>query len=165
MFVLIESGGEYEGKWEKIVCGSEDKQLLISRGEKLKAEREVMSKFMDKQSSLIDKLYSNGSYPQFDRNKLREIKKRKSGISNKEITPEMRSERDADLAYNAKLNEDHSKLIEEWNENIKKPAILALYEQEGITPPESEYEYPSSYFYDTSVTYDIEEIEVLKKVV
>lgn len=132
MFVVVAYGGSYDDAWEQNVVGSTSAQkaqdyidarlLDAERFAEIDAQLSVAAKSIIKQLPAGKPLLPTKPWP--------------AGLGEKDITPEMRAEREAIQQANAKINQENSDLYqkqyaEEQAELLKIARGLGLTEAIG----------------------------------
>lgn len=109
IFVAISSGGQYDESWQRneVACLTEADVLAYIEQAKLKQQKRIKDfddfKEADTQRSIL--------LPVVEFTKATDIPKWKAGISENDITPEMRAERNEIIAKNDEIREQYMEHI------------------------------------------------------
>lgn len=153
IFVVTESGGSYDDYWitnHKAFFQRPDAEVYIEEQKALKIllvkEREILQKFKEEyvEENPWPPYPKRIDYPRFP-----------AGISQKDITPAMRKEREDILALNRKNEDEHRRLWLAYNE-AQRVVLEAFVQAQGLKNELNNL--LSSYAEETE--WDIEELEI-----
>lgn len=166
MFVLRKYGGEYEDAWTYNMAVSKDRsalEVLSKKDEEKYTRRERVRIALE---TLYAQFLLENPKPEILAN-YKEIVKWQSGIHMRDITPQMREERDATIKFNDDLSSLNIEIQETWRQNFWIPSLQKFLESNedafeiGLTGEDS-YGLTHGYlnFIETP-KYSIEEIDVI----
>lgn len=159
MLVVVAYGGEWEEKWESNKVCSNDEAKLEAWITQQKMERAAEQAFLISLQNFYGEFSANNPR----RPLLMTRKERKAwapGLSQAQITPEMRAEREAVEAHNNAMYDEAKAIENEWREEQWFPALRVWLAQQGHIVPETigfNWSLGKSYFEE--VNYRIETLE------
>lgn len=160
MFIVVESGGDWDEKWSSVNVCSTDRSKLEAYIVEQKDRRQKKKEFNEKRLALYNKIV--------EENPKREPTLKRTqkpawppGLGQNQITQAMRDERAAWKAHDDAFLKELTDINDEWINNVWFPAYRALLVEEGHQVPEVLNFSQTLGSYMEDVDYEIEEIKEL----
>jgi hypothetical protein len=135
MFVLMEIVGEhYDASTDATVC-SNDRSKLDAYITDFEKKRAVKIAFGEKLWNFYQAFVVANPQPESTMS-VKDVPRWKTGLSQSQITPDMRAERNAVQEHNDAVRADQVRLHNEWNEQVWIPAYKAFLVENGKKVPE-----------------------------
>lgn len=158
IFVLVESGGEYEDAWShncsawitREAAEEESKRLAAANAARVKALGEMAEWFRNyhKENSVSPDTFAFKDYPRWP-----------SGLGANQITPEMRAVRDAIEQENAEIRRRSLEYAAKWNE-VHLAAVNAKRVELGLKPKDTMYDATNYWAAREMTKFEIQELEL-----
>lgn len=138
IYILVSFGGSYEDAWETVKKASFDKAKLEGEAHEKNAELDRKREIQKEYNAFRDDWEKKNPQPEIPEIVYEEMPVPKLPNREKDITPEMRAEKNWIRSENSRRHREVAEIAHrpynKWVKEVREPAIAKWYADRGLNP-------------------------------